>query len=313
MPFLVDDKLVIAVASSALFDLSESDAVFREKGEAAYRAYQRDNETRILSPGVAFPFIRRLLSLNEPVGVPPIVEVILLSRNDPDTGLRVMNSIESHALPITRAAFVSGRNPFRYVSTFNASLFLSANEANVKEAVMSGLPAGRVLASNHFDDPNDHELRIAFDFDGVLADDTAERVYQLEGIETFQNTELKKALEPHTPGPLKKLLEEIGKIQQVELQRAEKDSKYTPRLRTAIVTSRNAPAHKRVVTTLRAWGIRVDETFFLGGMNKSGVLAQFKPHLFFDDQVTHAEAGSGVVPSVHVPFGITNTPKGEVK
>jgi 5'-nucleotidase len=307
MAFPIEEKLVVAVASSALFDLSESDAVFVEKGAEAYREYQRRMESETLSPGVAFSFIRRLLTLNRPDEDDEPVEVILLSRNDPDTGLRVMNSIEAHGLPISRAVFVSGGDPFRYIDAFNASLFLSADERNVKEAIMKGLPAGRVLASTYTDDRNDHELRIAFDFDCVLADDEAERIYQLEGLEGFQQSEIKKALEPHNPGPLKRLLAEIGKIQQKEISRAQADARYRPIIRTAIVTSRNAPAHKRVVTTLRSWGIRVDETFFLGGMDKGRILQEFKPHLFFDDQMTHAGPAAGTAPSVHVPFGPTNS------
>ena len=311
MPFPIDEKLVVAVASSALFDLTESQAVFEEQGEDAYREHQRLKEAEVLPPGVAFPFIKRLLSLNKPAEKYEPVEVILLSKNDPDTGLRVMNSIEHNQLPITRAAFVRGGDPFLYLNSFNASLFLSADEKNVREAVMKGLPAGRVLASDYTDDPNDHELRIAFDFDGGLADDQAERVFQVEGLAGFQKAEVKRALEPHNPGPLKRLVEEIGKIHQAELARAKEEDNYKPVVRIAIVTSRNAPAHKRVVTTLRAWGVGIDETFFLGGMDKNRILSVFKPHLFFDDQMSHAGPAAGTVPSVHVPFGVTNEPKDE--
>lgn len=308
MPFPIEQKLVVAVASSALFDLSESQAVF-DQGEKAYREYQRLREAEILKRGVAFPFIERLLSLNHPAEDDEPVEVILLSKNDPDTGLRVMNSIEHYGLPISRAAFVRGRDPFRYLAAFNAALFLSADGKNVKEAVMKGLPAGQVLASTYTADPNDRELRVAFDFDGVIVDDEAERVYQIEGIDRFQESEVRRALEPHNPGPLKRLLEQIGRIHQREIARKEEQPDYQPVIRIAIITSRNAPAHKRVVTTLRAWGIEIDETFFLGGMDKNRILAEFKPHLFFDDQMTHAGPASGVVPSVHVPFGFINEPK----
>src|SRR5690349_20928426 len=162
MPYPIEKKLVVAIASSALFDLTESNAVFAEKGEAPYRAYQRERENEVLKPGVAFPFIKRLLDLNHPAEDDEPVEVVLLSRNDPDTGLRVMNSIEHHGLPISRAAFTRGRDPSRYVNSFNACLFLSADESSIKEAVMAGLPAGRVLASTYTDDPNDGELRVAF-------------------------------------------------------------------------------------------------------------------------------------------------------
>jgi 5'-nucleotidase len=304
MPFPIEEKLVIAVASSALFDLRESNAVFEERGEAAYREYQRQREAVVLERGAAFPFIQRLLRLNGAGDEP--VEVVLISRNDSDTGLRVMNSIEHHALPISRAAFTGGRSPFRYINSFNACLFLSADEKNVREAIMNGLPAGRVLASTYTDDPNDRELRIAFDFDGVVVDDEAERVYRLEGIDKFRESELKKALEPHNPGPLKRFLVEIGRIHQRELARTRIDAQHVPTIRTAILTSRNAPAHKRTVMTLRSWGISIDETFFLGGMDKSRVLREFRPHLFFDDQMVHAGSAADTIPSVHVPFGVTN-------
>jgi len=306
MSYPIEQKLVVAVASSALFDLSESDAVYCQEGLAAYRAYQREREDDVLGPGVAFPFVRRLLGLNELIPDDRPVEVVLLSQNDADTGLRVMNSIENHSLPITRAAFVRGADPLRYVDSFNACLFLSANEENAREAVMRGLPAGCVLASTYFDDPEDTELRIAFDFDGVVVDDEAERVFQIEGLEAFQNSEVAHSLEPHNPGPMKRLFQEIGRIHQREIEREASEPGYRSAVRVAIVTSRNAPAHKRLVTTLRDWGIEIDETFFLGGMDKNRVLEVFKPHLFFDDQLGHAGPASGVVPSVHVPFGIVN-------
>lgn len=311
MPFPIEKKLVVAVASSALFDLSESQAVFQDQGEKAYREYQREKESEILLPGVAFPFIKRLLSLNHPANNDEPVEVVLLSRNDPDTGMRVMNSIEHYKLPISRAAFLRGGDPFRYIEAFNAALFLSADEKNVREAVMKGLPAGRVLASSYTDDPGDHELRIAFDFDGVIVDDEAERIFQVDGLEKFQATEVSRALEPHNPGPLKRLLEEIGRIHQREIAQAKANPTHKPTIRIAIITSRNAPAHKRMVTTLRSWGIEIDETFFLGGMDKARILREFKPHLFFDDQMTHVGPVSGTVPSVHVPFGQLNKPDSE--
>lgn len=308
MAYPIADKLVVAIASSALFDLSESGKVFAEQGEAAYRQHQRGNENVPLTPGVAFPFIRRLLKLNLDPAHQELapVEVILLSNNDPDTGLRVFNSIEHHGLPITRAAFVSGTDPQRYIEPFGACLFLSANPTNVEKAIMAGYPAGTVLDSTYTDDVSDEELRIAFDFDGVLADDEAETVFQVDGLESFQQSELEKAAIPHNPGPLKILLEMIAVIQAREMERERTVAGYRRKVRTAIITSRNAPAHKRFVTTLRAWGIQVDETFFLGGMDKNVILAEFRPHIFFDDQKAHAGPASGIVPAVHVPFGKIN-------
>jgi len=306
MPFPIEDKLVVAIASSALFDLTESDRIFKEQGTPAYRAYQREQENDILRPGVAFAFIRRLLTLEGKGPGEQPVEVILLSRNDPDTGLRVFNSIEAHGLRISRAAFTQGRFPYPYVNPFNACLFLSANERDVRAAIEHGHPAGRVLASALDDDREDQELRIAFDFDGVIADDEAERVFQAGGIDPFFANEVAKAQEALKRGPLNRLLTELSRLQTIEHQRAAVDAAFKPRIRTAVVTSRNAPAHKRVVTTLRAWEIEVDETFFLGGMDKRRILDVLRPHIFFDDQLVHAAPASGIVPSVHVPFGITN-------
>lgn len=312
MPYPIDKKLVIAVASSALFDLAESDRIFREQGMEAYREYQRQHEQDVLKPGVAFPLVRRLLSLNSGVlSEDAPVEVILLSRNDPDTGLRVFKSIESFKLPISRAAFVNGGNPFRYMKAFNASLFLSGNVNDVRGAVHRGLPAGRVFPTTFADREDDMELRIAFDFDGVVVDDSAEAVFKAGGLEKFHASELELATKPLAHGPLSRFFHEIARLQRFERERQRQDPDYSPRLRTAIVTARNAPAHTRVVTTLREWGIEVDEVLFLGGIDKSRVLQEFQPHIFFDDQLQHIEGVAGVTPSVHVPFGVANEPSPE--
>jgi 5'-nucleotidase len=309
MPYPIEKKLVIAVASSALFDLKESDAIFRSEGTDAYRKYQHEHQDDVLHPGVAFPFVRRLLGLNTEDPNEQPVEVILLSRNDPDTGLRVFKSIEAHGLNITRGAFLRGRSPYRYIGAFNASLFLSANETDVREAIIAGYPAGMVLDSAYEDKMDDNELRVAFDFDGVLADDEAEIVYQTtHDLDAFHMAETAKVLKAHNPGPVKELLHKIAKLQEHEREKAERDPTYTPKVRTAIITARNAPSHERMITTLRKWGIIVDETFFLGGVEKKRILEVFEPHIFFDDQRVHLDSASGLVPSVHVPFGITNQP-----
>lgn len=307
MPYNIEDKFVIAVASSALFDLSESDRVFQENGEDAYRKYQRENEHIVLNTGVAYPLIKRLLSINteEPKDQP--VEVVLLSRNDPDTGLRVFKSIEHYQLPISRAVFIAGSNPFEYMEAFNASIFLSGNPEDVKEAVEQGFPAGCIYPTDYIDDDEDQELRIAFDFDGIIADDSAESVFQQGGeLALFHDHERSKAGESLPPGPLWKFFKEISKLQKRILEKYPTNDKDKPRIRIAIATARNAPAHERVITTLRKLDIRVDEAFFLGGIDKGRVLRIFKPHIFFDDQVGHIEGVARIVPSVHVPFGITN-------
>jgi 5'-nucleotidase len=305
VPYSIENKLVIAVASSALFDLRESDTVFREQKMEAYRSHQREHENEVLAPGVAFPLIRRILALNGNSVDHPI-EVVLLSRNDPDTGLRLFKSIEKHQLDITRAAFTGGSDPFRYLDAFNACLFLSANPVDITDALEKGVPAGLVFPTGIIDDDPENELRIAFDFDGVLADDSAEIVFRQRSLAGFLESELQNASLPMPFGPLHRFFVEIAKIQERDRSRCEEDASKRGKIRIAIVTARNAPAHERVVTTLRSWGMQVDEAFFLGGMKKTEVLKAFKPHLFFDDQLAHVTGAAGHVPCAHVPFGIAN-------
>lgn len=308
MAYDLTDKLVVAVASSALFNLIDSDNVFKNQGESAYREYQRENEAKILRQGVVFPLVKRLLDLNDEKSQP--IEVVLFSRNDPDTGLRVFNSIEHYRLNITRAVFVTGKNPYEYLEAFNASLFLSGNKADVKEAIDHGFPAGYVSETEYEDDEADSELRIAFDFDAVLADDASEKVFQAErNLDIYQKHEAKYGDIPMNVGPLFEFSRRISKIQKAELLKKEQDPSYRPKVRIAVCTARNAPAHKRVVTTLREWDIRIDEAFFLGGMNKANVLEVYRPHIFFDDQTGHIESISKKFPSVHVPYGIANDDK----
>jgi 5'-nucleotidase len=306
-PYSLENRLVIGIASSALFDLKDSDAVFRKEGEESYREYQRANLDETLQPGVAFPFIRRLLSLNDlnPEG-DPLVEVIILSRNDPDTGLRVMRSIKSHHLPITRAIFMQGRSPYKFMRALHMSLFLSADDRDVREAVVAGLPAGRVLGSAMADDTDDRDLRIAFDFDGVLAGDESERVFQQNGIEGFRDYEAMNVATPHDAGPLQEFLRKVNALQRKEEERRKADKDYTIRVHVSIVTARNAPAHERAVMSLNNWGVTVNDAFFLGGIDKSSVMKVLKPHIFFDDQKTHLEDTSRTTPSVHIPFGVVN-------
>ena len=307
MPYHLDNRLVIGLASSALFDLSESDRVFRECGEASYRDYQHDHQDQVLQPGVAFPFVKRLLSLNELRPEDPLVEVVLLSRNDPDTGLRVMNSIAAWKLDMTRAVFLQGRSPYKYIPSFNICLFLSANEQDVRQAMAAGYPAGQVLAAPPPDDPEDAELRLAFDFDGVLVDDQAESVFQASrDVEAFHAHERQRVDEPHNPGPLTEFLRKVSDIQRLERERLAADPHYSAKLRIAIVSARNAPSHERVIKTMRRWGIMVNEAFFLGGVEKRRVLEVLRPHIFFDDQRLHLESASEVLPSVHIPFGRIN-------
>jgi 5'-nucleotidase len=311
MPYELKDRLVVGVAPSAMFDLTESDKIFRTEGEDNYRKYQEKNKSAPLDPGIAFSFIKRLLSLNDlsPDGDGPLVEVVLLSRNDPDTGLRVMNSIQHHGLSITRAIFQQGLSPYAYINALSISLFLSGNKSDVLEAIAKGLPAGYVMDSKKIDDPNDNTLRIAFDFDGVIADDASETVMQHGNLSQFHAHETANAMEPHGDGPLKNFLVRISKIQRAEEERRKKDSNYKNRLRVSIVTARNAPSHERAINTLKSWGVMANDAFFLGGLEKKLVLDVLQPHIFFDDQSNHLVTASEVAPSVHIPFGITNKPR----
>lgn len=304
MAYELAERLVIGIASSALFDLTESDAIFRQGPEQAYRDYQEKNVNVPLDRGVAFPFVRRLLSLNDLRPGDPLVEVIVLSRNDPETGLRVMKSIENHQLPISRAIFMRGKAPYKFMGPLKMSLFLSQNAADVRDAIDLNLPAGHVQKSAVADDVGDDDLRVAFDFDGVLASDESERVYAEKDLASFQAHEQQEVARPHESGPLKDLLAKINVIQGVEEERRAEDRSYQIRLHVAIVTARNAPAHERAIRSLQEWGLRVDDAFFLGGIAKQPILETLKPHIYFDDQLPHLEGA--VVPSVHIPFGIRN-------
>lgn len=308
MPYNLENRLVIGVASSAVFDLSESDAVFRSKGEEEYRKFQEQNLNSPLPKGIAFPFIKRLLSLNDlsPDPADPLVEVVLLSRNDPDTGLRVMKTITHYDLAITRAIFMQGRSPYEYIPALNIALFLSGNKADVEAAIKAGFPAGQVLDSKFDDDEQDRTLRIAFDFDGVLAGDESETVMQAAGLTEFHAHEVKNVMQPHNPGPLKEFLVRMAKIQSVEEKYKTEHAEYKNRVRVSIVTARNAPSHERALNTLKSWGVMANDAFFLGGIEKGKVLGVLKPHIFFDDQSGHLKSASAVVPSVHIPFGVTN-------
>ena len=308
----LERALVVGVASSALFDLDASDAVFRRDGEQKYREYQRDHLDDALGPGVAFPFIRRLLALNDLSGDERLVEVVVLSRNDPETGLRVMRSVEHHGLDITRAIFMQGRSPYRFMEPLRMSLFLSANETDVREAIRMGFAAGRVVGraaddGHAAEDDGGTDLRIAFDFDGVLADDSAEQFYQKRSLEEYQENESALADVPLPKGPLAAFLEKINHIQRIEDAKHDADpGGYKRRVRVAVVTARSAPAHERAINSIHQWGLRVNDAFFLGGIDKGPVLGVLQPHIFFDDQHRHVDTASRSTPSVHIPFGELN-------
>lgn len=291
-------KLVIGISSRTLFDLEDSHRVFEEHGREAYCDYQMAHEEDVLAPGVAFDLVRKLLALND--AEHERVEVILLSRNSADTGLRVFNSIAHHALPITRAAFTSGSSPYRYVGAFGADLFLSADPDDVRAALNAGCAAATIGPGQSLD-RGEGALRIAFDGDAVLFSDDAERIFKEQGLAAFTASEASAADEPLPGGPFKAFLEALTRIQ------GEFDPADCP-IRTALVTSRSAPAHERVIRTLRAWHIRIDEALFLGGMSKERFLEAFGADIFFDDQASHIGRAAGRVAAGHVPHGVANEP-----
>lgn len=296
MAYALTDKLVIAISSRALFDLDESHAVYEQAGVDAYTLYQIDHEDTPLAPGVAFPLVKKLLLLNQGVPNRQRVEVILLSRNSADTGLRIFNSIRHHGLDITRAAFTRGESTTPYVGSFGAHLFLSANADDVRDALVSGQAAAFLLPSVAPESARD-QVRIAFDGDAVIFSDESETIFRTSGLEAFVRNETQSARTPLAGGPFVPFLAALQRIQQED----------GALIRTALVTARGAPAHERVVRTLRAWNIRIDEAFFLGGLAKGPFLRAFGADIFFDDQQAHCDSARQHVATGHVPYGVANT------
>lgn len=301
MPVTFDGKLVVAISSRALFDLEDGHRIYENDGLEAYREYQVAHEDDVLKPGDAFPLVRKLLAINEQLSGDPRVEVILLSRNSSDTGLRVFNSIEHYQLPITRAAFAGGSSPHRYVSAFGAHLFLSTHPEDVRNALDAGYAAAAILPGGARAREDD-ELRIAFDGDAVLFSDESERIFQSGGLQAFTENEKRSAREPLSGGPFKGFLAALHKLQ------SEFPGDRCP-IRTGLVTARSAPAHERVVRTLRNWDIRIDESLFLGGLDKGAFLQAFGADVFFDDQQGHCQSASQHVAAGHVLHGVANEAK----
>lgn len=296
MAVTLEDKLVIGVSSRALFDLEEENRIFEEQGLEAYSKYQTEHENDILKPGTAFTLIKALQKLNADGRY--LTEIIIMSRNSSDTSLRIFNSIEHYGLDISRAALVGGASISPYLGAFKTDLFLSANESDVQEAINANIASGIICDHSNLPiNPDDEipQIRIAFDGDAVIFSDESERIFQAEGLDAFARHEQKNAQNPLPEGPFAKLLKTLSLIQ----KQFPKDE--SP-IRTALVTARNAPAHERVIRTLRAWDVRIDEVFFLGGVRKSDVLKAFNANIFFDDQATHTDPASKLVPSARVPY-----------
>lgn len=296
MAVCLENKLVVGISSRALFDLEFENRIYEEQGLQAYLEYQRVHEQDILKPGTAFPLIRALHKLND--GGEQLVEIIIMSKNSADTSLRIFNSIEHYGLAISRAALVGGNRIAPYLSAFRTGLFLSANEEDVQEAIDAGVAAGLICSHDGLDIHADEEIdqiRIAFDGDAVIFSDESEKIFKTQGLEAFEAHERLNARKPLPEGPFAKLLATISKVQK------QFPTDNMP-IRTALVTARNAPAHERVIRTLMAWGVRIDEAFFLGGVQKSDFLKAFGAHIFFDDQAVHTDPASRLVPAARVPY-----------
>lgn len=296
----LDKKLVIAISSRALFNLDDSHQVYEEQGLEAYQRFQIEHEDEVLEPGEAFPLVKKLLTINERIGKEQPVEIILLSRNSADTGLRVFNSIEHYGLQISRAAFCGGGSPWRYATAFGCHLFLSTHAEDVRQALDHGMAAATLMSSGGREErKSDDQLRFAFDGDAVLFSDEAEQIYKKDGLAAFAESERAAAKQPLMGGPFKPFLAALQLIQ----------SQFPPEqspIRTALVTARSAPAHQRVILTLREWNIRIDESLFLGGLDKGTFLEAYGADVFFDDQKGHCESASRHVATGHVPHGIAN-------
>lgn len=297
MPASLVGQLVVAISSRALFDFEEENRVFEASDDRAYMQLQLQRLELAAKPGVAFSLVQKLLAFN--VQDAPRVEVVILSRNDPVSGMRVFRSAQHYGLAVQRGVFTRGESPWRYLRPLSANLFLSTNEADVRSALAAGVPAARVYPhSARASSAHPAEVRIAFDGDAVLFGDEAERVYQDAGLAAFQAHEQLRAAKPLPPGPFKPLLE--------ALQRLQREPAHAMRIRTALVTARSAPAHERAIRTLMDWNIQIDEAMFLGGLAKGEFLREFEPDFFFDDQTGHIENAAEHVPAGHVAAGVSN-------
>lgn len=306
MAYPIEKKLVVGITSTALFDFAKEHQIFLDEGLEAFRAYQAEHSTDVPAPGAAFPFIKRLLHLNKLFPEESPVEVVMLSRNDPEAGRRMMAAMPHYDLDISRAFFLSGGTPYPYMKAVNACLYLSTNKEEVKDAIAKGHPAGHVLPCAMHDEDYDNQLRIAFDFDGVLVDDEAESKYADGGLPLFHHYEVTNKDKPLKSGPLMPLMQRISDIQKMERDSSNKVNSPEKAVRISIVTARSAPAHERLLNTMKELGIEADELFLTGGIEKKNILDILKPQIFFDDQLGHLTPASESTPCVHIPFGIRN-------
>lgn len=292
------DPFVVALSSSALFDTKEGDAIFSAQGEEAFIKHQIDNEDVPFAPGPAMPIAKALLAANAAIKNGARIRLIILSHNNPAASFRAMKSAAAHGLPVQRASFVGNAALSRYLQADNVALLLSRNADDVRAAINQGIAAARVTECSEPLQLEENQLRVAFDWDAVIASDESERIYRAQGNEAYQANEKKLEKVPLKPGPFEPVLRWMA-----ELQREVAASGSAFSVRTAIVTARNEAAMNRVILTMRQWNVRVDETHFLGPTPKDRVLQAFRPHIFFDDQAKNL---SGVVPGGHVLFGVAN-------
>jgi 5'-nucleotidase len=297
MPYDLSNVLVVGISSRALFDLEEENEIFNTQGLEVYTAYQMAKINDCPKPGTGFRLIKNILSLNE-VGKERKVEVIILSRNNPATSLRITRAIERYGLDITRSAWTGGESLARYLGPYKVDLFLSAHHNDVQRAINAGFAAARIykFPKNSPDTRQDKKkIKIAFDGDAVLFSAESEKIYQSKGIGAFVNHEKENALKPLPEGPFAPLLRAIAKAQaNVPVEKAP--------IRTALITARNSPAHERVIRTLHGWNVRIDEAHFLGGVSKHEILEAFGADIFFDDQDAHCSPASKLVPTAIVPI-----------
>lgn len=293
-PLNLSEYFVVGISSSALFDLRAEDQIFKTQGLKAYCEYQMAHEQDVLAPGTGFPLIQAILKLNGDEQNKKRVIVLVMSKNNADTSLRISNSILYHKIDIGRGAFTSGAPLAPYLKAFSVDLFLSASSEDVQEATNSGFAAGLIYPYQSMPGEIEDGLRIAFDGDAVLFSDESERIYKESGLDAFLHHEKENAHTPLPDGPFAKLFRTLATLQR------HGDLEDKTLIRTALVTARNSPADERVIRTLRAWQVRVDEVFFMGGAVKAPVLEAFRPHIFFDDQDIHCLPASGVVPTARV-------------
>ncbi len=295
MGYDLDKKLVIAISSRALFDLEEENKIFEEKGLDEYYKYQIDNEDLLPKKGTGFRLVKNLLNINNDFPNDKQVEVIIMSRNNSATSLRITKAIQDYKLDIQRSAWSGGNEISKYLKPFKVDLFLSANEKDVQDAINEGIAAARILPYEDVDSENINQVKIAFDGDAVLFSEESEIIYKTQGLEAFLKFEKENANNPLNYGPFAQLLRVISNIQ------AKYPEEKTP-IRTALITARNSPAHERVIRTLNQWGVRLDEAFFLGGVDKYEVVKVFGADIFFDDQDVHLESTSKLTPSAKVLY-----------